>query len=116
MQEHELTHIPFRSWCPHCVKGRAKSAGHSEAGKEESTIPVISLDYAYMKERDGHQEEEEQGNPIIVMKDRKTKMRFASMVTRKGDKDEIRSCKGVKRTSRAWGTEDLYSKAIRNRR
>ena len=22
--EHELTHMPFRSWCRHCVRGRAK--------------------------------------------------------------------------------------------
>ena len=23
-EQHELTHIPFRSWCPHCVRGRGK--------------------------------------------------------------------------------------------
>ena len=23
-REHELTHLPFRSWCRHCVKGRGK--------------------------------------------------------------------------------------------
>ena len=22
VDEHMLTHVPFRSWCPHCVKGR----------------------------------------------------------------------------------------------
>lgn len=21
MEKHEVTHIPFRNWCPHCVKG-----------------------------------------------------------------------------------------------
>ena len=21
VQEHQVTHLPFRSWCPHCVKG-----------------------------------------------------------------------------------------------
>ena len=31
--EHELAHIPFRSWCPHCVRGRAVSAGHGIKGK-----------------------------------------------------------------------------------
>ena len=23
--EHELTHVPYRSWCPHCVRGKATS-------------------------------------------------------------------------------------------
>ena len=23
-KEHELTHLPFRSWCRHCVRGRGK--------------------------------------------------------------------------------------------
>ena len=27
--EHSLTHFPFRSWCPHCVKGKAKASKHS---------------------------------------------------------------------------------------
>ena len=30
IDEHMLTHIPipFRSWCPHCVKGKAKGRHH----------------------------------------------------------------------------------------
>ena len=24
VREHELTHIPYRSWCEHCVKGKAQ--------------------------------------------------------------------------------------------
>ena len=27
-EHHYLTHIPFRSWCQHCVRGRGKSAHH----------------------------------------------------------------------------------------
>ena len=50
--EHNLTHIPFRSWCPHCVRGKCGSTPRSTAGKDESTIPVIPVGYACMKERD----------------------------------------------------------------
>ena len=25
IDEHTLTHIPFRSWCAHCVRGKAKN-------------------------------------------------------------------------------------------
>ena len=24
IDEHELTHLPFRNWCEHCVKGRGR--------------------------------------------------------------------------------------------
>ena len=78
------------------MKGRASSAGHSEAGNAESTIPVFSLDYAHMKERDGHPEEDEQGNRMIVMKGRKSKMSCAIMVVRKGDKDEYAAMRVAK--------------------
>ena len=28
VEEHNLDHAVFRSWCPHCVKGRAEACGH----------------------------------------------------------------------------------------
>ena len=37
VEEHALTHVPLRSWCPHCVTGRSGSSGHSVLGKEESS-------------------------------------------------------------------------------
>ena len=27
-KEHEMTHMPYRSWCRHCVKGRAREVAH----------------------------------------------------------------------------------------
>ena len=32
--EHNLTHLPPRSWCPHCVRGRGKSLAHKQRDKE----------------------------------------------------------------------------------
>ena len=31
---HELTHIPYRSWCEHCVKARARRRGHRRRDEE----------------------------------------------------------------------------------
>ena len=28
VDRHNLTHLPFRNWCPHCMKGRGKEAPH----------------------------------------------------------------------------------------
>ena len=27
-ERHNLTHLPFRNWCPHCLRGRGKEAPH----------------------------------------------------------------------------------------
>ena len=34
VDRHRLTHRPFRSWCPHCVKGRAQEGQHQESKRE----------------------------------------------------------------------------------
>ena len=33
-EEHEATHIPYREWCPHCVRGRGTNRPHRR-GKEQ---------------------------------------------------------------------------------
>ena len=35
VDKHNLTHLPFRNWCPRCMKGRGKKAPHrwSEGGR-----------------------------------------------------------------------------------
>ena len=83
IEDHERTHLPFRSWCPHCVMGRAKSHPHWKRDKEETGIPVISWDYMYMKDSD--KEKDVQGEtPILVWKDNNSKGSMAIAVPEKG--------------------------------
>ena len=42
-----LTHLPYRSWCPHCVRGKGKTMDHRRAGKDK-LIPEIHVDYCFM--------------------------------------------------------------------
>ena len=35
-KEHELTHLPFRNWCRHCIRGRGEE---SHAGMSRGTAP-----------------------------------------------------------------------------
>ena len=28
VNEHNLTHLPFRTWCAHCIRGKAKNPPH----------------------------------------------------------------------------------------
>ena len=41
VEEHNVDHAVFRSWCPHCVKGKGVSYGHRrvEEGSEEKQVP-----------------------------------------------------------------------------
>ncbi len=48
VEEHNLDHGVFRSWCPHCVKGRAESYGHAKKAQNEGDVPTIGIDYMYM--------------------------------------------------------------------
>ena len=31
VEQHELTHLPFRNWCRHCVRAKGKESPHHEA-------------------------------------------------------------------------------------
>ena len=53
VQEHELTHIPYRSWCVHCVRGAGRSDAHRRRARQgeedkEQHRTTWSIDYAFM--------------------------------------------------------------------
>ena len=89
IEEHELTHVPFREWCVHCCKGKCRSSPHrvnkhKEAENAVNAVTTISMDYMYMNEKS----KEEEKDPIIVVTDRKTKAIVGHMVNCKGSRDE----------------------------
>ena len=48
MEEHALAHMnmPYRSWCPICVKAKGKQ---DACKQQQSKQPVIQIDFAYLK-------------------------------------------------------------------
>ncbi len=48
VDEHDLTHLPFRSWCRHCVRGKGRAADHTGSVREDG-LPELHLDYCFMK-------------------------------------------------------------------
>jgi len=94
VDEHMLTHIPFRSWCKFCVMGRGVSLQHRKIDKSQETIPTISIDYAFLNEKQEVENEERCGMPILAIKDRKTGMMQSRVVPSKGnDKYAIKRLK-----------------------
>ena len=52
--EHMRTHLPFRKWCPHCVKGKRKNdPRRADKEKEKQEIPLMSWDYMEQRGKDG---------------------------------------------------------------
>ena len=39
VEEHNLTHLPYRNWCAHCVLGKGKSAPHYKRASREDSLP-----------------------------------------------------------------------------
>ena len=57
IEEHNVTHIPFRSWCPHCVTGKAQDRPHrmKKEAQMDKQVPEIVFDYGFF----GGKEDEE---------------------------------------------------------
>ena len=52
-RKHNLTHFPFRSWCPACVAGRGRDHRHLRRAPEDREFPEISFDYAFPRKIKG---------------------------------------------------------------
>ena len=88
-REHQmLTHETFRSWCPHCVRGKCVAGAHSCNVREQSTLPTIHADYCFLVKRHSKESEEaydaRHGSPILVAYDDHTKSVCANFVPSKG--------------------------------
>ena len=60
IKKHNLTHLPYRNWCSHCVMGRGKEDPHHRVKTDNSNDddevegkPVIQLDYMQLKSKTG---------------------------------------------------------------
>ena len=49
IERHEATHAEYRSWCPHCVRGRGVASGHSRKAWDGNpcSIPEVVMDYCF---------------------------------------------------------------------
>ena len=46
VEEHNRTHIPYRSWCKWCVEGRGRGDQHRSS--PGSSVPIVGADYFFM--------------------------------------------------------------------
>ena len=79
VERHNVTHMPFRSWCLACVEGKARDKHHQKAeGQVGKEVPEIVFDYCFLGS------EGEDTVAIQVTRDRRTRMIFAHVVPKNG--------------------------------
>ena len=78
-REHNLTHLPFRSWCPHCVRGRGREADRRKYKEQAEGLHELHVDFMQM----GKENQPRQTLTILVVKERRTKMLMATVVPSK---------------------------------
>ena len=77
VEEHRKTHLPFRNWCKHCVRGRGVEEPHRRQ-KEEVGMPEVHVDFMFMGD-----EGKDRKLTILVAKERSTKMTMATVLPSK---------------------------------
>ncbi|MCP2504859.1 MAG: hypothetical protein NLN65_06160 [Candidatus Poseidoniaceae archaeon] len=82
--KHCATHLPYRNWCPICVKAKRKNPSHrkTDAGQHKH-VPVLSMDYMFMNEKT-----DDYNFPILVLHDSESERAWAIFVKRKGNYSE----------------------------
>ena len=87
VEEHYLTHVPYRNWCPHCVGGRGKDLDHRKAVEEDRRIREFSFDYCFPGDEKGAR------ITVLVGRERVTGMTMASVVPVKGTSGQFAAMK-----------------------
>ena len=75
VEQHELTHLPFRNWCRHCVRAKGKESPHHESSP--GGVSKFATDYMFMSK---------DGTPITTLAgyDGLTKSFFANVLPCRG--------------------------------
>ena len=92
IEEHEVTHYPYRSWCRYCVAASGRRDKHASVSQNiESEIACIACDYGFFTSKEDEDKPEEElekkYTPFLATVDDQTKCTFGDVVHRKGVED-----------------------------
>jgi hypothetical protein len=79
VDERNLTHLPFRDWCPHCIMGKAGNIPRKKQKDRERLVPHIHVDYGFLGT-----EEDEEKMIIQVARSEESRALLVHAVPRKG--------------------------------
>ena len=79
---HDLTHITYRSWCPHCVAGRRPSDQHRSQSRSSRSVPLFCSDFAFLRDA-----QDEDLTPVLVGRLYPSRALFATVCDAKSHDD-----------------------------
>lgn len=88
VRAHNKTHLPFRSWCPHCVNGKAQGHPHFRGDtRDDHDVPTISIDYSFLTSQESVSDESDESvnhsMPILCYTDDHRGTVYADVVPNK---------------------------------
>eukprot|EP00435_Cladocopium_sp_Y103_P016599 s3099_g4.t1 len=108
IREHNISHVPYRDWCVHCVRGRGRTLAHRRVPKSEEEKgrkrPLVHMDYFYLGARS------EETLPILAMLDETTQRMFSITMPCKG-LDHQYCAAIVRRLFKCLGLQDAIVKS-----
>ena len=85
VDDHNLKHLPYRSWCRHCIRGRGKETSHKTQQDEPRGVPEFHMDFCFP----GYEESSKEYLTVLVMRMRHTRMTMSTVVPSKFVEDFI---------------------------
>ena len=113
-EAHRVDHMPYRSYCPHCVNGRATGHKH-KSQREEQRVPQLGFDYLHGTESFALASGEEETVKILVAKCHQSKCIFAHVVPQKGLDPALYAVERLKRDVMWLGHTRLVLKSDNER-
>ena len=95
VDEHYVTHWPYRDWCPICVKAKARNVPHLRQTDREHSVPHVHVDYGFFGNAD-----DDEKVILQVARDEESRALFVHAVPRKGMTHEHGArelCKDIKK-------------------
>ena len=83
IERHNLTHFPYRSWCPHCLVCRRPNMQHRRSPASGRKVPLFCADYCFVKDY-----QDESMTTILAGRLYPSNAVFATVCDAKGTEDE----------------------------
>ena len=79
VDDHDLNHLPYRSCCKHCIRGRGKETSNQQPCGEDRTVPEFHMDFCFP----GCEESSSEYLTALVARMRGTRMTMSTVVPSK---------------------------------
>eukprot|EP00971_Amphidinium_carterae_P104017 2059882-Amphidinium_carterae.2 len=76
-----MGHIPYRTWCPACIAGHARSDAHR---RDTTEADIFAFDYGYMERQADLVPEDDSASPLLIGRDSRSCWTCAELVPCKG--------------------------------